>query len=280
MRVQTPYSFRARPLADAGDAPGYSVVVERRAFRLRAVVILDALARRLNSVVIAGALSNPTAVERLRSQISNLGWVPEIEIDDDDLKLEAVEESFADSYDDDETLERSVAVAAALSDFLLSQLIVTRGFETRSAAHRRAEGAADSTDHIWDYDPTERDRATLRHRMLENWLIDRVREAGFDPLDPVNGPEFDLAWRTEHALVVCEVKSTEGNEAKQLRLGLGQVLHYGAQLERLGEEKVQAALLVEERPADEIWVGLCNKLGVILFWPEGDDLPASLRYRG
>ena len=46
---------------------------------------------------------------------------------------------------------------------------------------------------------------------------------------PYGGPQFDLAWTIGETLVICEVKTTGGDQVKQLRLGLGQLLHYRAQ---------------------------------------------------
>ena len=148
--------------------------------------------------------------------------------------------------DDEELLASCVSVAGALSEFVLSQLVVTRKLETRPAAMREIGDLIEESP-VWEYDPSERDRATLEHRLLENWLITRVQEEGLSPLDAVRGPQFDLAWTVGETLVICEVKTTSGDEVKQLRLGLGQLLHYRAQVMRDIPGSVRAALLVGSR---------------------------------
>jgi len=66
---------------------------------------------------------------------------------------------------------------------------------------------------------------------------------------------------------VAEVKSlTAANEEKQLRLGLGQVLRYAHQLDR--QAGTVPVLVVERIPRDSSWERLCEKLGVVLVWPD------------
>ena len=93
---------------------------------------------------------------------------------------------------------------------------------------------------------------------------------------PYGGPQFDLAWTIGETLVICEVKTTGGDEVKQLRLGLGQLLHYRAQVAKDTPGSVRAALLVESQPQDGIWQELCEELGIVLFWPDEGPLPISL----
>jgi hypothetical protein len=88
------------------------------------------------------------------------------------------------------------------------------------------------------------------------------------------GPFYDLAWETETTIFVAEVKSlTLTNEERQLRLGLGQVLRYWHALSSR-PKPVIAVLAVEERPADESWLGLADRLGIWLLWPER--MPAAI----
>ena len=256
------------------DEPGYSVVVERSAFRMRAQVVLDPLGGRMRTAILAGMGTNPAAANRTSAAIREAGWRPEIRISDYDLYIGAVQQDMA-AGEDDALLASCVSVAGALSEFVLAQLVVTRKLETRPAATREiAEPAEESP--VWEYDPSERDRATLEHRMLENWLISRVQDEGLSPLDAVRGPRFDLAWTLGETLVICEVKTTSGDEVKQLRLGLGQLLHYRAQVARDTLGSVRAALLVGSQPDDGIWQELCEDLGIVLFWPDDGPLPRSL----
>ena len=212
--------------------------------------------------------------DRTCAAIREAGWCPEIRISDYALYIGAVDRATAAS-DDDALLASCVSVAGTLSEFVLSQLVVTRKLETRPAATREIGDLAEESP-VWEYDPSERDRATLEHRLLENWLITRVQEEGLNPLDAVRGPQFDLAWTIGETLVICEVKTTGRDEAKQLRLGLGQLLHYKAQVTRDIPGNVRAALLVGSQPHDSIWQDLCEGLGIVLFWPDDGPLPTSL----
>ena len=78
-------------------------------------------------------------------------------------------------------------------------------------------------------------------------------------------------------MVVCEVKTISGDEVKQLRLGLGQLLHYREQVAQEFPSGVMAALLIGSAPQDGIWQHLCHQLDIVLFWPSDEPLPKSLR---
>lgn len=66
---------------------------------------------------------------------------------------------------------------------------------------------------------------------------------------------------------MAEVKSiTDKDEVTQLRLGLGQLLHYRHVLQRLIEQ-VSAVLVLERAPTDDTWAQLCEVLGVELTYP-------------
>ena len=67
---------------------------------------------------------------------------------------------------------------------------------------------------------------------------------------------------------VAEIKGlTVKNEAKQLRLGLGQVLRYRHRLPG-ADKPVRAALVVERRPSDGSWLEVCGSLNVTIAWPD------------
>ena len=272
--VLTPLSFRLRPVGIRTDEPGYSIVVQRSAFRMQAEVTFDRLGGPMRTAILAGVGTNPGTAERACEAIREAGWRPEIRISDYDLYIGAVDQATA-AIEDDGLLSSCVIVASTLSEFVLAQLVVTRKLETRPAATREIRDLAEASP-VWEYDPSERDRATLEHRLLENWLITRIQEEGLSPLDAVRGPLFDLAWTVGETFVICEVKTTGGDEVKQLRLGLGQLLHYRAQVTRDIPGSVRAALLVGSQPHDGIWKDLCGGLGIVLFWPDDGPLPPSL----
>lgn len=78
--------------------------------------------------------------------------------------------------------------------------------------------------------------------------------------------DFDLAWDDGMTFNVAEVKSlTRGNESGQLRLGLGQVLHYTMLLGSSGRT-VRPVPAIERAPTDPRWIALCAAHGVVLVW--------------
>jgi hypothetical protein len=121
----------------------------------------------------------------------------------------------------------------------------------------------------FEVDPDKVDRGNQAHADTQDGLAAFLRSNGIEPVSPANTePEFDLAWRTGDATFVAEVKSiTDGNEERQLRLGLGQVLRYRQALSLPGG-RVIAVLVPEREPTDESWKYLCSEVGVVLVWPE------------
>ncbi len=117
-------------------------------------------------------------------------------------------------------------------------------------------------------DPNEVDRALGAHAATQNALAAWVRSKGMTPLRPGgSAADFDLAWDDGVTFTVAEIKSlTRGNETGQLRLGLGQVLHYAMLLGANGRP-VRAVLAIERAPTDQRWLGLCAAHGVALVWP-------------
>lgn len=119
----------------------------------------------------------------------------------------------------------------------------------------------------FELDPDKLDRATQAHANLQNYLADRLLELGFEPLSPAvpHDPEFDIAWRHGDTLHVCEVKTTTtANRDRQLRLGLGQVLHYAAQLEARGET-VRPLVLTStmSEASGDVWRTVMQSAGVV-----------------
>jgi len=117
-------------------------------------------------------------------------------------------------------------------------------------------------------DPALVERSVRGHAITQNGLAFYLRSQAMEPRSPrADEPNFDLAWRIGDFVFVAEVKSlTLKNEEKQLRLGLGQVLRYAHQLGH--NVVVKPVLAVERRPNDHTWMQLCERLGVILVWPE------------
>jgi hypothetical protein len=129
-------------------------------------------------------------------------------------------------------------------------------------------------------DPNEVDRALGAHAATQNanaaWVVAR----GLKPLRPAGSTaDFNLAWDDGVTFNVAEVKSlTSGNETGQLRLGLGQVLHYAMLLGSKGTP-ARPVLAVERAPTDRRWVTLCAGHGVVLVWPGDFDRLEGSRLR-
>ena len=275
-RVLTPFSFELRPRGIARGSGGFQVLVEQAHLQIKVGVVPDRLAVGLRSAVTAGARANPKATQQLEATLAELGWTPLVRVSRHEFLVRA-NRYREDVFDENLTADLAVRAAAAMSTFVLNQLIVTRTVGEMRPATERLLGDADEDSDPWEYDPNERDRSTRRHRALENWLMQELAESGIETQDPMGPPFFDLAWQTAEGLFVCEVKSSENSEVHQLRLGLGQVLHYRRQLETGIWPNVFAALLIEREPRDALWIDLCDELGVTLFWPkQNDSLPPML----
>jgi hypothetical protein len=133
---------------------------------------------------------------------------------------------------------------------------------------RANEAPATQARDPFSVDPNEVDRALAAHAITQNAIAAWVRDPGWTPLRPGRSTaNFDLAWEDDTTFNVAEVKSlTAGNETGQLRLGLGQVLHY-AMLLATGGRVVRPILVTERAPTDRRWVELCGSHGVVLVWP-------------
>lgn len=133
----------------------------------------------------------------------------------------------------------------------------------REASPSPAVRAAD----LFTFDPAARERALAAHARTQNALAAHVRSRGWTPLSPGSeNPDFDLAWWVGSTMYVAEVKSLSGlNPTYQLRLGLGQVLHYRSQL--MGAAEAPVAVLAVEREPEPTWLAVCKDAGVLLTWP-------------
>jgi hypothetical protein len=263
--ILSPYAFEIRPRGFPEGVPNYRVLVERVAFRMRAVVVPDYLAVSVVAAVVAGARNNPKRVEHLRNSLAVIGWQPEIELSTETFRLEALS-SDTIGGDEMELGERAIAAGMALSEFVLDQLIVTQPIGEMRPAVERTIGEERPGD-VWLYDPSERDRSTQVHRSLENWLMAQLRDAGVEPMDPAGEPYFDLAWVIDRHLSVCEVKSSANSEVHQLRLGLGQIIQYRHMLRSRHGDSITACILIEGKPLDARWLDICADQDVLLFWP-------------
>ena len=114
-------------------------------------------------------------------------------------------------------------------------------------------------------DPDAVNRGNQGHSQTLNALAHYVASRGAEPLKagPADFP-FDLGWMHGEVCFVAEVKSlTKANQLHQLRLGLGQVLHYQHSL-LLRFKTVTPVLAVEWKPDESSWNAFCHRLGVRL----------------
>jgi hypothetical protein len=120
-------------------------------------------------------------------------------------------------------------------------------------------------------DPDKVDRGTQAHHDIEDALRRHVEDHGIVPVEPQGAePQFDLGWSVGTTSWIAEVKSiTTANEERQLRYGLGQVLHYGTTLAHLNPRLV---LVIERAPSNPEWSAVCASAGVALTWPAAFDL--------
>lgn len=119
------------------------------------------------------------------------------------------------------------------------------------------------------YDPSDLDRQTRAHMILQNRIASAAERYGLHPLSPSSKDcQFDVAWWEGRALTVVEVKTlATRNEPAQFRVGLGQILDYKDLLLRRGAASVRGVICVSRAPYDQRYVALCKRAGVMVTWP-------------
>jgi hypothetical protein len=120
------------------------------------------------------------------------------------------------------------------------------------------------------FDLDRLDRLTVEHNELEARVHAALAEHGWSGGKAPKGVALcDLVMEREGRWLIVEVKTLGSSpmlEQQQLRLGLGQALHYRHCLQCL-HERTQAAVVVDRKPADEVWVETMQAVGVLLTWP-------------
>jgi hypothetical protein len=176
---------------------------------------------------------------------------------------------------DDDTSEFELVFGELPADATPIRAAIVRSL---GSAYRRAnELPATAQRDPFEVDPIVVDRALAAHAQTQNALADWVAARGLEPMSSFSRSlDFDLGWVESEVFYVAEIKSLPHvRESGQLRLGLGQVLHYQALLEEAGRT-VRPILVVEREPAEGRWIGLCAAHGVTLVWPgEFDRIAAT-----
>lgn len=124
------------------------------------------------------------------------------------------------------------------------------------------------------------EKATNAHIRTQNSIAKLIRQFGLAPRSPKVTPEYDIAFRTEGELWVIEVKSLPIQaEVSQVRIGIGQVLHYKAQLQVNNPKVIVKAILALERKPNflSLWQSICNECNILLVYgPEFKELEKLL----
>lgn len=157
----------------------------------------------------------------------------------------------------DSDAELPPAVVETVSDSIAGALVAYR------AAPEGTEFSLPSALLTETYEALE--RAVQAHARIQNAVAAAGLANGLQPFSPPpGGPLFDLALRgDEGRLWVVEVKSsTPQNRELQLRIALGQVLHYAYQLSEI-HPSVVPVIAIEEEPG-ELWRSLLGSVGVRL----------------
>lgn len=144
--------------------------------------------------------------------------------------------------------------------------------------YTQAVPTAKSPGKPFTHDPEKIERGEKGHADTQNALAAFLENVGIEPREPdlaAGEPPFDVAWESNDAIYIAEVKSiTKGNRQRQMRLGLGQLLWYRKVMESKGK-KVVAVLAPELEPTLATWKELCDELGIVLVWPGNFDVLAS-----
>ncbi|GGL51540.1 hypothetical protein [Planomonospora parontospora] len=119
-------------------------------------------------------------------------------------------------------------------------------------------------------DPDLSGRGLRAHNRVQNQLAEALLAADLTPLRPApDESQYDLGWFLGAGdLYVTEVKSlTDANEVQQVRLAIGQVLHYATALAAPGR-RVHPVIACERQPTDGDLVRACRDHGIAIVWPE------------
>ena len=152
------------------------------------------------------------------------------------------------------------------SDLGCSYIEADENADVQRPSQEKRRGARD--------DPDAYGRGLRAHNATQNFLAQRVRRAGLEPLSPRSEePQFDLAFRLpDGTITVGEIKSlTEKNERRQLHLALGQVATYRHLLSS-PDARPHALVVVEREPSEEGWIDIFADSNIVLCWPETVDL--------
>lgn len=116
------------------------------------------------------------------------------------------------------------------------------------------------------WDAEGKDAETQEHANVLNRLNDVLRAAGVDVVYSIGRPACDLAFRAGGGLTIVEAKSLpKGSDEHQMRVGLGQVLQYRAELAEGVRTRIRPIVAVPRAPdRAATWRAACAAAGVAL----------------
>ncbi|MDX2540633.1 BRCT domain-containing protein [Streptomyces sp. WI04-05B] len=113
------------------------------------------------------------------------------------------------------------------------------------------------------------DKGTRAHEATVTALVEHLARQQIELRGHArHAPRFDAGWSRGDDVFIAEVKSLTGaSEAQQIRLGIGQVLDYAHQLQRVRTfGQIRPVLVLEKQPDDPRWRSLAEASGILLTW--------------
>ena len=185
------------------DYNRYSITISLMGNFIKTEVIFNMNALGMVSAIRHGYQDDSSPVHKSRAKLESMNCDAVISFETGTPKIEAINNKL--TFNDKEDFDNALSVAIVLNELCFSYLRLTPLNPYSPSIPRNIESVLENDP--WEYDPTERDRQTLAHRNLENWLIGKVKDHSMKPLDPGNNSvKFDVAWEINSAtFAVCEV---------------------------------------------------------------------------
>ena len=245
------------------DTPTFKIVIERTAFKYNSRIELSNFAGRVVEK-LSNIYNDQSFKNEFQNKLNEVDWKDDFNIAESLFRISDTK-LFPD--EGEEHLLRSVKASQILMEFALGAYQTKKNILGKKSKIRILNDKEDSSP--WEYDPSEKDKSTNEHKKLENWMIRKLEKKGIESKDPNdNNIQYDLGWEEDNKIWICEAKSTINNETEQLRLGIGQILHYLYSSKKYNNEKeTNGVLLVSKKPSEEVWNQICEENSICLIWP-------------
>lgn len=161
------------------------------------------------------------------------------------------------------------AAEMVLPDDLGTFVRATRSDRNIGEQYRMAVEAGMDTNTSRTLEWSSTATAHQEHASTQNRLADVLRERGVSPISPrPQDPQFDIAWIAGDRLTIAEVKSIRPvNMVQQVRLGIGQVLHYAHQIAVRTQKGPPATVLVPSQAITRDLWEYCRSLDIAVAVP-------------